>query len=66
MLRGVPGRVRRRRRATRAASMRARLPPALRRPLAAAAPDVPRLPLAAGAQPGRDAAGRAHTELAVK
>ena len=51
VLRGVPGRVRRRRRAPGAASVRARFPPALRRPVAAAAPDVPRLPLAAGDRP---------------
>ena len=61
VLRGVPGRVRRRGRAPRAARVRARLPPAVRRPVAAAAPDVPRLPLAAGAQaqPCRDDDGDA-------
>jgi len=64
VLRGVPGRVRRRRRAPDAASVRARLPPALRRPMAAAAPDVPCLPLAAGAQTSRgDSSGRAHAPL---
>ena len=63
VLRGVPGRVRRRGRAPRAARVRARLPPAVRRPVAAAAPDVPRLPLAAGAQPRREAACRAHPAL---
>jgi hypothetical protein len=53
VLRGVPGRVRPRGRAPRAAPVRARLPPALRRPVAAAAPDVPRVPLAAGDHPRR-------------
>jgi hypothetical protein len=64
VLRGVPGRVRRRRCAPGAASVRARVPPALRRPVAAAAPDVPRLPLAAGDQPRHgNSAGRAHAAL---
>jgi hypothetical protein len=43
--------------------VRAQLPPAVRRPVAAAAPDVPRLPLAAGAQACLDAASGANTTL---